>query len=114
MSQILQQLTPSSTQGAGVVERESVRIWFFVAGLNDMEMCMGDIGNGYPHSLTKAKVFAIAPSCFGDDEGCVAFLIQALYGLKTSGAAWHAYFSDTRLYGLGYWPLAVLTTLMSG
>ena len=59
-----------------------------------MEVCMSDIGNAYVHARTLELVFAIATAPFGEDEGCIVIIVKALYGLKTSGAAWHAFLAD--------------------
>jgi hypothetical protein len=77
-------------------------VWlaFLLAGANSMEVCMSDIGNAYVHAKTHKSVFAIATAPFGEDEGCIAIIVKALYGLKTSGAAWHALLPDT-LSGMG-------------
>ena len=48
-------------------------------------------------------VFAIATAPFGEDEGCIVIIVKALYGLKTSGAAWHAFLADT-VNSMGYAP----------
>ena len=94
---------PTTDTYSGVVERESVRLAFLLAGANAMEVCMSDIGNAYVHAKTHESVFAIATAPFGEDEGCIAIIVKALYGLKTSGAAWHAFLADT-LIGMGYTP----------
>ena len=37
---------------------------------------------------------AVAGPEFGEYEGCVVIIEKALYGLKSSGAAWHAHLSE--------------------
>ena len=41
---------PVGSKYAGVVSRESVRIAFTYAGLNDLDVCMADIRNAYLYS----------------------------------------------------------------
>jgi len=94
---------PNPDTYSGVVECESVRLAFLLAGVNNMEVCMSDIGNAYVHAKTLELVFAIAIAPFGEDEGCIVIIVKALYGLKTSGAAWHAFLADT-LNSVGYTP----------
>jgi hypothetical protein len=86
---------PSSLTYSSVVSRESVRIAFLVAALNDLNVCMADIGNAYLNAKTEEKVYAIASKEFGDDEGRTLIITRALYGLKSSGAAWRSHFADS-------------------
>ena len=66
---------------------------------------MADIGNAYLNAKTEERVYAIAGPEFGDaDEGKIAVIVQALYGLKSSGgAAWQAHFAST-LRDIGFIP----------
>jgi len=47
---------PSSMTYASVVSRESVRIAFLLAALNDCEILAGDIGNAYLNAFTSEKI----------------------------------------------------------
>ena len=53
--------------------------------------------------MTIKKVYTIAGPEFGEDEGKIALIVRALYGLKGSGAAWHAHFAQ-HLTNLGFIP----------
>ena len=65
---------------------------------------MADIGNAYLNAKTEERVYAIAGAEFGDDkEGKIAIIVQALYGLKSSGATWRAHFAST-LRDIGFIP----------
>jgi hypothetical protein len=57
-----------------------------------MGVLLSDIGNTvYVHARkTLELVFGIATAHFGEEEGCIAIIVNALYRLKMSGAAWHA------------------------
>jgi hypothetical protein len=55
------------------------------------------------HAKKLELVFAVANATFGEDKGCIMIIVKALYGLKTSGAAWHAFLADT-LKSMGYIP----------
>ena len=46
---------PTSMTYVSVVSRESVRIAFLLAALNDMDMLTGDIGNAYLNAYTTEK-----------------------------------------------------------
>jgi hypothetical protein len=64
---------------------------------------MADIGNAYLNASTEEKVYAIAGPEFGEDEGKLAIIVRALYGLKSSGAAWRSHFAAT-LRDIGFIP----------
>jgi hypothetical protein len=70
--------------------------------LNDIEILSGDIGNAYLQAHTKEKVHTICGLEFGHNyHGHFAIIHCALYGLKSSGATWHAQFAGT-LSHLGF------------
>jgi len=79
---------PASTTYSSVVSCESVRIAFLVAALNDLDIFAADVGNAYLNAPCHEKIWTQAGKEFGSDEGCVMLIVRALYGLKTSGAAW--------------------------
>ena len=91
--------TPSSITYSSVVSRDSVRIAFLVATLNDLDMMSVDIGNAYLKAPNKEKIWTIAGHEFGTDKGVVFIITQPLYGLKSAGAAWRTFFAQalTRL-----------------
>ena len=85
-----EQLTYSS-----VVSRESVRMGFLLAALNDVDIVAADVGNAYLNAETKEKVYIITGPEFGPlDQGKVAVIVRALYGLKSSGAMWRSHFAN--------------------
>jgi hypothetical protein len=55
------------------------------------------------HALCREKIWTIAGPEFGSDEGSVMIIVRALYGLKSSGAAFRSMLAD-RLYEIGYRP----------
>ena len=75
--------------------RESVRIALLLAGLNELEVKSADIGNTYLNAPVREKVWIVAGPEFGSDQGSVMVVVRAWYGLKSSGAAWHAMLSQT-------------------
>ena len=84
---------PTSMTYASVVSRESVRIAFLIAALNDLQILCGDIGNAYLNALTTEKIYYRA----GNEweplvKGRVLVIIRALYGLKTSANAYELTF----------------------
>jgi Reverse transcriptase (RNA-dependent DNA polymerase) len=92
---------PTSITYSSVVSRESVRIAFVVAALNGLDIMAADIGNAYLNAFTSEKVYTITGAEFGEEAGQVAVIVRALYGLKSSGAAWHAFFAQS-LCDLGF------------
>jgi len=88
---------------SSVVSRDSVRIGFILAALNDLELVAADIGNAHLQENTKEKIYAIAGPEFGEFQGRTMIIVRALYGLKSSGAAWHEHFANT-LYDMNFKP----------
>ena len=93
--------TPASITYSSVVSRESVRIAFLVAALNDLNVFAADIGNAYLNAPCREKIWTVAGPEFGTDQGSVMIVKRALYGLESSGAAWRAMLAQT-LTDLGY------------
>ncbi len=95
--------TPASLTYSSVVSRDSVRLALMIAALNDLDILVADIGNAYLNAETREKVYTIAGPEFGSREGHIVIIRRALYGLKSSGAAWQAHLAET-LHTLGYTP----------
>jgi len=94
---------PSSITYSSLVSRDSVCLALMIAALNDLDILAVDIGNAYLNAETREKVFAIAGPEFGSRKGYIVIIGRALYGLKSSGAAWWAHLAET-LHTLGYTP----------
>ena len=77
-----------------VVLRDSVRITFLVATLNDLDIMSADNGNAYLNAPNKEKIWTIAGHEFGTDKGVVFIIARALNGLKLAGAAWRTFFAQ--------------------
>jgi len=50
---------------------------------------MADMGNAYLDASTEEKLYCIASPEFSEDAGRIAIIASALYGQKSSVAAWH-------------------------
>jgi hypothetical protein len=87
--------TPTSLTYSSVVSRESVRIAFTLASLNGLEICVADVGNAYLNANCRERIWTVAGPEFGNDRGAVMIIKKALYGLKSSGAAWRAMFASS-------------------
>ena len=88
---------PSSMNFSTVVTRESVRIAFLLAGLNKLDVQAADISNAYLNAPCREIIWIFAGPEFGSNEGCVMKVVSSWYGLKSSGASWHAMLSQTMM-----------------
>ena len=81
---------------SSVVSRDSVRIAFTIAALNDLEILSADVQNAYLNAPTKERCYTIAGPEFGKaNEGRPVRIVRALYGLKSSGARWRDHMAAT-------------------
>jgi len=80
---------------SSVVSRDSVRLAFLIAGLNDLEILATDIGNAYLNAPCGEKIWTIAGPEFGEEQGSVMIIERALYGLASSGKQWRDMLADT-------------------
>jgi hypothetical protein len=94
---------PASITYSSVVARDSVRIAFMIAALNDLSVLVADVGNAYLNAPCREKIWFTAGKEFGSRAGTKIVLVRALYGLKTSGAAWRAHISGN-MRELGFEP----------
>ena len=82
--------TPGSITYSSVVSRDSIRIAFLIAGLNDLDVLACDVTNAYLNAPCRERIWFEGQIETGEDCGKVLVLTRALYGLKSSGAAWRA------------------------
>ena len=98
---------PTSITYSSIVSRDSIKIAFLLAALNDIDVMACDISNAYLNAPCKEKIWFIAgPEC-GSCARMVCKLTRALYGLKSSGAAWRSMFSTFIKDNLGFAPTRV-------
>ena len=81
---------PASITHSSVVSRDSVRLAFLIAGLNDLDVLAGDVTNAYLNASCREKIWFEGGIETGEDRGKVLIVTRTLYGLKSSGAAWRA------------------------
>ena len=101
--------TPASSAiiYSSVVSRDSVRIAFLIAALNDdLNIVACDVGNAYLNAPCREKIWFVAGPEFGFREGSVIRIVRALYGLKSSGASWRAMFNSSIL-DMGFEPATI-------
>jgi hypothetical protein len=96
--------TPTSLTYSSVVSRDSVRIAFLTAALNDVDVMTCDIGNAYLNAPCREKIWFVAGPEFGSRQGQVVKIVRALYGLKSSGASWRSVLKQTILEDLQFEP----------
>ena len=51
-------------------------------------MWAADIGNAYLNAKCRERIWTVAGKEFGSDSDQVMIIVQGLYGLKSSRAAW--------------------------
>ena len=95
--------TPATLTYSSVVSRDSVWIALTVAALNDLQVMSCDIHNAYLMTDYQEEIWTYAGPKFGSDQGSIMFMRKALYGLKSSGAAFWAHLAET-LHDIGFCP----------
>ena len=80
---------------SSIVSCNSIRIALTIAALNDLNIEVCNIQNAYSTAPMKEKRYIIAGSEFGSNTGKVILIVRALYGLKTSGAAFRFFLAET-------------------
>ena len=86
--------TPKCMTYSSVVGRETVRISLTIAALNDLQVKAGDVMIAYVTAPCSEKIWTVLGKEFGTDQGKKSIIVSALYGLKSSGAAFHAHLAD--------------------
>jgi len=95
--------TPFTSVYSSVVSLRGLRLYLFLAELNQLESWSTDIGNAYLEAYTDEKVYVISGDEFGDQAGHSLIVVRALYGLRSSGLRWWERFSVV-LNELGFIP----------
>ena len=97
---------PNHLVFSSVASRESVRLAFMLASLNELDILAGDIGNAYLNAPNREKVHVLCGTDLftPEQEGRVAVIVRALYGLKSAAAAWRDHFSSAIQDELKYIP----------
>jgi hypothetical protein len=87
---------PKETVYSSVVSRESVRLFFLIAALNDLDILSCDVQNAYLNAGTKERNWFTAGLEFGlNNVGKPILIVKALYGLRSSGAQWREHMANT-------------------
>ena len=80
-----------------VASLRRIRLVTFSAELNDLELEAADVGNAYLEAKTNEKVCFVARTLFGlyGLDGHLLAIEKDLYGLRNSGACYHAKWADS-------------------
>ena len=86
---------PAFESYSSVASRETIRLIFLIAAMNNLSIMAADIGNAYLNAPCKEKVHVTCgPELFGkENAGKTAVIVRALYGLKSAGASWRNHLS---------------------
>ena len=95
--------TPAALTYASIVSQDSVRIALTLAALNGLDILTCDIQNAYLTAQCREKIWTVAGPEFESDTGKIFIIKMALYGLKSSGTAFHSLLAET-LYQINYVP----------
>ena len=93
--------TPATLTYSSVVSRDSVRIALTMAALNGLTVMACDIQNAYLTADCREKIWTRAGPEFGSEAGAIMLIRKALYGLRSSGAAFRAHLAET-LYDIRF------------
>ena len=74
--------------------------------VNGINLVTVDITTVYVNVPCREKMAAVAGPEFGEYKSCAVIIEKALYGLKSSGAVWHAHLS-VKLRAMGFIPSLV-------
>ena len=94
---------PNDDSYSSVVSLRSLRICILLGELNGLDIGVGDIGNAYLEANTDEFVCIIAGPEFGELAGHTLVIVKALYGLRSSGARFHAELAS-KLGPMGFFP----------
>ena len=96
--------TPNALTYSSVASRESVRITFTLAALNNLNILTADSRNAYLNAPYTEKVHIKCGLEFSPDKiSIMDIIVRALYGLKSAGVAWHTHLKQT-IHEIGFKP----------
>ena len=87
--------TPASLTYSSVVSHNTIHIALTIAALNNLQVMSCDIQNAYLTAACHEKIWTYAGPEFGSEKGSIMLICKALYGLKSSGAAFRAHLANT-------------------
>ena len=85
---------PATIIYVSVVSRQTVRISFALADLNDFPLKVVSIQNYYITAPVTKKIWTVLGPEFGEDSGRKSIVVRSLYGLNSSGTVFWINLSD--------------------
>ena len=82
---------PATIMYVIVMTREKVEIALMISAFNNLEVKSGNILNMHVQAPLTEKVWTTLGPEFGKNAGKTVVVVRALYGLKTSGAAFRSH-----------------------
>ena len=95
--------TPKCMTYSSAVGQEIVHIALTISALNNPQVKAGGVMNAYVTAPCSEKIWTVLGKEFGTDQGKKSIIVRALYGLKSSGVAFHAHLADC-MRSMGYTP----------
>ena len=92
---------PGSITYLSMVSRDSVRLVFLIAALNDIDILSCDLENAYLNAPCHEKIWFEGGLECDEDQGKILVVVRAFYGLKSAGASWRSTLASL-LSDLGY------------
>ena len=81
---------PAFNTYASVVSRESVRLAFLIAALNNLNILTADLEGAYLNAKPKERLYTKLGPEWGEREGLYAIIVRATYGISGSACAWRS------------------------
>ena len=94
---------PAMLTYSSFVSCDSVQIALTIAALIGLQVMACDIQNAYLTAGCGEKIWTRAGPEFGSEAGTIMLIRKALYGLRSSGAAFRTHLAET-LYDIGFLP----------
>ncbi|KAL7476000.1 hypothetical protein ACHAW6_001889 [Cyclotella cf. meneghiniana] len=82
---------PATPTYASVISQETMQIALLTTALNNIDKWAANVLNGYITMPCHEKIWTTLGREFGEDCGRKAVIVRALYGLKSSGAAFRVH-----------------------
>ena len=92
---------PPAITYASVISRETVRLVLAIFSLNGLQVKADDIMNTYVTDPITENIWTVLGPEIGSDAKKKAIIVHAMYGLKSSGAAFRNYLADC-MHHMGY------------
>ena len=86
--------TPAVLNYSSVVSRDIGQIVLIISAMNYLKVSLCDIRNTYLTEKCQEKIWTRTGIEFDSNQGKIMIIVRALYGLKSSGAAFRPYIAE--------------------